>query len=227
MPTRASFPAYLGHQGVRADRRLAGRLGRRRPRQPGPRPRMPKVTLRQSGHHREVIPALRSSAKSQCGAPPTASIPKPATNRGGQLETFPALWKQGLDRDIASVTYPGLTCGLIRVGQGRPQWAAEPRLRRRRTRKRVRGNPPRVQIPPPPPADKAKTPVLPHRIGERADAARPYNRSPGGYRSVGRASSQRRRARAGLPGARRTDPRPPWSSESPATPTGFGETVHG
>src|SRR5215217_4300359 len=35
-----------------------------------------KVTPRQSGHHREVIRAPPSSVKSQCGAPPTASIPK-------------------------------------------------------------------------------------------------------------------------------------------------------
>jgi hypothetical protein len=34
-----------------------------------------KVTPSQSGHHREVTPAP-SSGKSQCGAPPTASIPK-------------------------------------------------------------------------------------------------------------------------------------------------------
>jgi len=34
------------------------------------------MTPSQSGHHREVTPAPPSSAKSQCGAPPTASIPK-------------------------------------------------------------------------------------------------------------------------------------------------------
>jgi hypothetical protein len=34
------------------------------------------VTPSQSGHHREAIRAPPSSAKSQCGAPPTASIPK-------------------------------------------------------------------------------------------------------------------------------------------------------
>jgi hypothetical protein len=35
-----------------------------------------KVTPRQLGHHREVTPAPPSSAKLQCGGPPTASIPK-------------------------------------------------------------------------------------------------------------------------------------------------------
>jgi conjugative relaxase-like TrwC/TraI family protein len=34
-----------------------------------------KVADRQPGHHREAIPAPPSSAKLQCGAPPTASIP--------------------------------------------------------------------------------------------------------------------------------------------------------
>ena len=45
--------------------------------------------------------------------------PKPRDQqREAKLETVPALWKQRLDRDIASVTYPGLTCGLIRVVKG-------------------------------------------------------------------------------------------------------------
>ncbi len=48
-----------------------------------------------------------SFAKSQCGGPPTASIPKTRRPTGGtQLETLPALWKQRLDRDIARATDP-------------------------------------------------------------------------------------------------------------------------
>jgi hypothetical protein len=42
----------------------------------GPRACLPKVTPSQSGHHREVTRTPPSSAKSQCGAPPTAPIPK-------------------------------------------------------------------------------------------------------------------------------------------------------
>jgi hypothetical protein len=40
--------------------------------------------------------------------------------------------------------------------QARPDITGHARSVARRTRKRVRGNPPRVQIPPPPPTDKAK-----------------------------------------------------------------------
>ena len=39
--------------------------------------------------------------------------------------------------------------------QARPDPTERLRTTSRRTRKRVRGNPPRVQIPPPPPADQA------------------------------------------------------------------------
>ena len=66
-----------------------------------------KVTPSQSGHHREATRAPPSSAKSQCGGPPTASIPKTRDQpEERQLETLPALWKQRLDRDIARATYP-------------------------------------------------------------------------------------------------------------------------
>ena len=66
-----------------------------------------KVTPSQSGLHREATRAPPSSAKSQCGGPPTASIPKTRDQpEETQLETLPALWKQRLDRDIARATYP-------------------------------------------------------------------------------------------------------------------------
>ena len=64
-----------------------------------------KVTPSLSGLHREVTRAPPSSAKSQCGAPPTASIPKTRDQpEEPQLETLPALWKQRLDRHIARST---------------------------------------------------------------------------------------------------------------------------
>jgi hypothetical protein len=70
----------------------------------------------------------------------------------------------GRSRPRAAATSLGLTCGLIRIGSGasavgcggsaqaRPDPTERLRTTSRRTRKRVRGNPPRVQIPPPPPS---------------------------------------------------------------------------
>ncbi len=83
---RSRLPTQVRCPGSRAfhQRSMPSRLGRlpgkaiptcRRPRRPGPRSRSAKVTARQPGLQREVIPPP-SFAKSQCGEPPTASIPK-------------------------------------------------------------------------------------------------------------------------------------------------------
>jgi hypothetical protein len=63
------------------------------------------VTPSQSGHHREATRPPPSSAKSQCGGPPTASSPRPATNRGnptrnasGPVETTPRPGHRACDR---------------------------------------------------------------------------------------------------------------------------------
>ena len=66
-----------------------------------------KVTPSQSGHHREVTRAPPSSAKSRCGAPPTASIPKTRDQpeEPNSKRSRPS-WKQRLDRHIAHSTYP-------------------------------------------------------------------------------------------------------------------------
>src|SRR5215211_8206071 len=47
----------------------------------------PYTTLFQSGHHREAIRAPPLYAKSQCGGPPTASIPKTPDRKSTRLNS--------------------------------------------------------------------------------------------------------------------------------------------
>jgi hypothetical protein len=101
--------------------------------------------------------------------------------------------------------------GCTAFHQARPDITGHARSAARRTRKRVRGNPPRVQIPPPPPTDKAKRRSR-HMVSagvrglgliwlhsDRSFARLGSTRAARRADSLRRYESEQRRARSGLP----------------------------